>query len=238
MGELTITDVPLLVSFSGVDGAGKSTQIAALKEWLEQEGLRVRIIAFWDHIACLTRFREGAGHRVFKGDKGVGSPENPINRRDKNVQSWPMSCVRLCLYLVDAFATRAAFRKSMRSSVQDVVIFDRYMYDQLANLNLRNPLVRVYVRLLMKLVPRPRVSYLLDANPVEARLRKPEYPLDFIYQNRQAYKDLASLIGGMAIIAPGPVDAVRREVLRHTLTALDLFGPMPESSGIALQRAS
>jgi thymidylate kinase len=229
---------PLLVSFSGVDGAGKSTQIAALKARLEQEGLRVRIITFWDNIACLTGVREGAGHRVFKGEKGVGSPEKPINRRDKNVQSWPMSCVRLCLYLFDAFATRAAVRKAIHSTDEDVVIFDRYMYDELANLNLRNPLVRLYVRILMKLVPRPEVSYLLDANPVEARLRKPEYPLDFIYQNRRAYRDLAALIGGMAIVAPGPVESVRREVLRHALTAMALFRPMPERSDTVLQRAS
>lgn len=238
MEEPTTIAGPLLVSFSGVDGAGKSTQIAALKARLEQQGLRVRITAFWDHVACLTGVREGAGHRVFKGEKGVGSPDKPVNRRDKNVQSWPMSCVRLCLYLLDAFATRAAVRQARRSTTEDVVIFDRYMYDELANLNLRNPLVRLYVRMLMKLVPRPEVSYILDANPVEARLRKPEYPLDFIYQNRQAYRDLASLIGGMAIVAPGPVDAVRREVLRHALTAMALFRPLPESRDAVLQRAS
>ncbi|MFP5236533.1 MAG: thymidylate kinase [Acidobacteriota bacterium] len=238
MQESTTISGPLLVSFSGVDGAGKSTQIAALKTRLEQEGLRVRITTFWDNIACLTGVREGAGHHVFKGEKGVGSPEKPVNRRDKNVQSWPMSCVRLCLYLLDAFATRAAVRQARQSTQEDVVIFDRYIYDELANLNLRNPLIRLYVRILMKLVPRPEVSYLLDANPVEARLRKPEYPLDFIYQNRQAYRSLAALIGGIAIVAPGPLEAVRREVLRHAFTALALFRPVPESSGHVLQRAS
>lgn len=238
MDKSTTIAGPLLVSFSGVDGAGKSTQIAALRTRLEQEGLRVRVTAFWDDIACLTGVREGAGHRVFKGEKGVGSPEKPVNRRDKNVQSWPMSCVRLCLYLLDAFATRAAVRQARHSTEDDVVIFDRYMYDELANLNLRNPFIRLYVRILMKLVPRPEVSYLLDANPVEARLRKPEYPLDFIYQNRQAYRDLAALIGGIAIVAPGPVEIMRREVLRHAFTALALFRPVTETSGPVLQRAS
>ena len=228
---------PFIVSFSGVDGAGKSTQIAALKNWLEMGGLCGRVITFWDNIACLTGMREGAGHRVFKGDKGVGSPENPINRRDKNVQSWPMSCVRLVLYLLDAFSTRAAFQHAAHSGA-DFVIFDRYMYDELANLRLRNPFMRAYVRILMKLVPRPDVSYLLDADPIQARLRKPEYPLDFIYINRQAYKNLADLIGGTAIIAPGSVEDVKREVLRHAAFALDLFRPEQESANVTLQRAS
>ena len=64
---------PISVSFSGIDGAGKSTQIHALRLALEHEGMRVRIIPFWDEIAALTRLREGAGHRIFKGEKGIGS---------------------------------------------------------------------------------------------------------------------------------------------------------------------
>jgi len=65
---------PDFISFSGIDGAGKSTQIEALCARLRQDGLRVQLIRFWDDIARLTRFRETTGHIVFKGDKGVGSP--------------------------------------------------------------------------------------------------------------------------------------------------------------------
>jgi len=82
------------VSFSGIDGAGKSTQIDALCARLRQEGLRVETVKFWDDIARLKGIRETTGHKVFKGDKGVGSPEAPIVRRDKNVQSWTMTSVR------------------------------------------------------------------------------------------------------------------------------------------------
>src|SRR5580700_8410198 len=120
------------VSFSGIDGAGKSTQIEALCARLRQDGLRVQVVRFWDEIARLKGIRETTGHKVFKGDKGVGSPEAPINRRDKNVQSWPMTCVRLFIYFVDAVSTRFAAGKAFRSGA-DLVIFDRYTYDELAN---------------------------------------------------------------------------------------------------------
>lgn len=225
------------VSFSGVDGAGKSTQILALRSHLEQKGSHVRVIAFWDHIARLTRLREGAGHRILKGDKGIGSPSAPINRRDKNVRSWPMSCARLFFYLIDAISTRAAVAGALRSGA-DFVIFDRYIYDELANLNLRNPLMRAYARLILKFVPRPHVSYLLDANPLEARARKPEYPVDFIHINRKAYFDLARLAGGITVIPPGPIEQVRTEVLRHALAALrrDLQSNAA-GNGVSLQRA-
>jgi thymidylate kinase len=207
------------VSFSGVDGAGKSTQIQALASYFRQQGLRVQIIAFWDRIACLTHMRENAGHRIFKGEKGVGSPDAPVNRRDKNVRAWPMSCLRLALYLLDAIATSRAVRQALRSRV-DFIIFDRYIYDELANLNLRNPLIRAYVKLIMKIIPRPDVSYLLDADPLQARARKPEYPLDFIYLNRQSYLDLGNLVGGITVIPPMPILEVQREVLHHALGAL------------------
>lgn len=199
-------------SFSGIDGAGKTTQIEALRMAAELAGLSVRIIRFWDDVARLTGLRETSGHKLFKGDKGVGSPQNPLHRRDKNVRSWPMSCARLLLYAVDAVSTRLAAARALRSGA-DLVIFDRYLYDELANLNLKNKLMRVYVRLLMKLVPRPDASFILDANPVEARARKPEYPLEFLYVNRQAYLELSRLIGGMIVVAPGPPETVSRDVL-------------------------
>jgi thymidylate kinase len=209
------------VSFSGIDGAGKSTQIEALRTLFEQDGRCVVTIRFWDDIAGLTWLRESAGHKVFKGDKGIGSPSRPINRRDKNVQSFPMTCVRLLIYLVDAISTRHAVKRALRSGA-DLTIFDRYMYDEFANLNLHNPFIRAYVKLVMKIVPRPHISYLLDADPEQARARKPEYPLEFLHTNRKAYLELNALIGGMTVIAPTTVKDVRRAVIGHALTELSL----------------
>lgn len=202
------------VSFSGMDGAGKSTQIHNLKTRLSEAGVRVSLITFWDDVARLTHLREVSGHTLFKGEKGIGSPTKPINRRDKNVRSWPMTLVRYFLYLVDAVSLRMVVKKALQSDA-DFIIFDRYAYDELANLTLSNPLARAYVRLIMKIVPRPHVSYLLDADPLEARARKPEYPLDFLYLCRASYSTLSSLVGGMTIIPPMPVQDVEREVLHH-----------------------
>jgi thymidylate kinase len=228
----------IFVSFSGVDGAGKSTQIAALRKWLEAQGLRVSTITFWDNIAMLTGLREGAGHRIFKGEKGVGSPEAPVNRRDKNVQSRTMTCVRLGLYALDAISTRIRVNQALNSDT-DFIIFDRYIYDQFANLKLRSGFVRAYVTALMKIVPRPDIGYVLDADPLAARARKPEYPLDFIYINRRAYLDLADMIGGLTVIPAGPVQQMQADVLRHAFRAMELGEAREEESEpVALQRAS
>ena len=143
-------------------------------------GLRVSLITFWDDVAKLKQVREVSGHKLFKGDKGVGSPTTPINRRDKNVRSWPMTAVRYFLYFVDALSLRSVVKRELKSDA-DFIIFDRYAYDELANLDLANPIARLYVRFIMSFVPRPDVSYFLDADPEAARARKPEYPVDFLH---------------------------------------------------------
>lgn len=205
---------PKLVSFSGVDGSGKTTQIEELSAAIRAAGMQVRVVRFWDEVAEFVEFRQAASVGLFKSDCGVGAPGAPVERRDKNVRSGFMTCVRLCLYLADALSLRAVIRKASRSD-HDVVIFDRFIYDELANLNLKNPAVRIYVRILLALVPRPKISYLLDADPVQARARKPEYPLEFLDINRRAYLTLSRLAGGITVIEPMPLEEVRRQIMKH-----------------------
>jgi thymidylate kinase len=200
------------VSFSGVDGAGKTTQIENLCAFLTEQGVRYRVFRFWDDIARLTSVREGTGHRVFRGEKGIGSPDRPINRRDKNVRGFPMTCIRMFLYFVDALSTRRVFSRAMRSDVE-FVIFDRYTHDELANMNLQNAAVRAYVRFIMALVPRPDICFLLDADPDAARARKPEYPVDFIRLNRQAYFDLNRVVGGLTVVEPMAIEDAKKQVV-------------------------
>lgn len=221
--KTSATRVPTLISFSGIDGAGKSTQIESLRARLKQAGVRVSLVTFWNDVARLTRVREVSGHTLFQGDSGVGTPARPVNRRDKNVQSWFMTPVRFCLYLVDAISLRRVIAKTLAGDA-DVVIFDRYLYDELANLSLRNTVTRAYVRLLLKLVPHPKISYLLDADPLQARARKPEYPLDFLHTSRASYLALSKL-AGMTIIAPQPVQDVAQQILQQVMNQLSPAPP-------------
>jgi len=48
----------LLVSFSGIDGAGKSTQIEALSARLAEDGLRIRLIRFWDDEESKSEYKK------------------------------------------------------------------------------------------------------------------------------------------------------------------------------------
>ena len=196
---------PRVISFSGIDGAGKSTQIEALQAHLRELGLRSTLYTFWDNVVVFPGLREHVSLKAFKGDAGVGSPDTPISRRDKNVTSWYVTAFRLLLYLLDAYSLRIAVSGSFETGA-DFIIFDRYIYDELANLPLDHPPVRLYVSMLLRMVPKPDVAYVVDADPESAHARKPEYPLEFVRKNREAYITLSRMVRGVTVLAPLSVE--------------------------------
>jgi thymidylate kinase len=218
----------IIVSFSGIDGAGKSTQITELETWLHSHGLHTKLLTFWDDVVVLSRHREFMSHKAFKGDRGVGSPEKPLTRRDKNVNSWPVTATRFCLYFADAVSLCLRIRAA-RKSGPDVVIFDRYIYDELANLPLQVHAARWFARLVVKLVPKPDIAYVIDADAVAAHARKPEYPVDFVRRNREAYIALAQLSGVITVIGPGSIEEMKRRIKTEMLQKLAQCESGPES---------
>jgi thymidylate kinase len=202
---------PILISFSGMDGAGKSTQIANLQTVAESYGLKVTVRTFWDNVVVLSRYRESAVQKVFKSESGIGTPEKPVNRRDKNVRGWHVSLLRHGLYGLDALHLPQVVA-SARKEGADVIIMDRYIHDELANLPLDNALTKTYARVVSKIVPTPDIAFVLDADPEAARARKPEYPVDFLHSCRAAYMQLANLLGTITVVPALTLPEAKRVV--------------------------
>jgi thymidylate kinase len=204
---------PVVVTFSGIDGAGKSTQIELLHNSLLQAGLTILRLAFWDNVVFLPQFRAGVSHKVLRGELGVGAPGKPVRRNDKNARKWYLTLARSPFYLLDVLRLRRVVAKA-RHSDSDVVIFDRFIYDQLANVS-ANFAGRLYARLLLALAPRPDIAYLLDADPAAALARKPEYPLEFLREYRRAYFRLSTMAREIVVVPPSDVEGVQRVIARE-----------------------
>jgi thymidylate kinase len=139
------------------------------------------------------------------------------------MRGWHLTLARHFLYLLDALNLRRVVARARRESGADVIILDRYIFDELSNLNLANPLSRSFIKFVQALVPRPDVAYLLDADPVAAYARKPEYPVEFMKKCRRAYFNLAELLGTMTVIPALSIDEARLAVLKaaeHKMAAL------------------
>lgn len=226
---------PLLISFSGLDGSGKSTQIESLRHALERLGYRTRVLAFWDDVVVGTRWREDFVHNVYGSERGVGAPGKPVERRDKNVRKPYLTLARHLLYLLDAL--HLAWRVGRNRGAADALIFDRYIYDELANLPLANRFTRRFARAIAALVPRPDVAFLLDVDVDAARARKPEYPVAFLRECRASYLDLARMLRTVDVIPPLPLDAARSAILATLLEKTGAISPAVASDVVANRAA-
>jgi len=203
---------PRIVTFSGIDGAGKTTQIDRVSGYLSDHGYRVARASFWDDVAFLSKLRAGASLAVFQ--KQQTPSKGHVLRNDKNVLAWYLTLARCVLYLFDALSLSRIVSR-WRNRDFDFIIFDRYLYDQLAQIRSRRWIARTYARLLIYLAPKPEFPFILDACPDEAFARKPEYPLHFLYSYRSAYLRLRALVPRLVIIPPSTVENTEREILNH-----------------------
>lgn len=204
---------PLIVSFSGIDGAGKSTQIQKLREYLSDRGVAVQELTFWDNVVMFPRVRAGFSRRVLQSDGEIGTPAKPADRRDKNTQNAPLLLGRSILHLFDVMNLRRIVAKA-KADNSGVLIFDRYIYDQLAALPMQSWWARTFARLLLRVAPQPDLSYVLDADPEVARARKPEYPLEFMRKYRSSYLELRKMTE-LELIPPGEVSEVHEAIVER-----------------------
>jgi len=203
---------PQIVTFSGIDGAGKTTQINGLAAFLSPLGFRVAHVTFWDDVAFLAKLRAGVSLALFR--KPSGTANNASLRYDKNVRTWYLMLVRAGFYLLDALNLRRVVKKLRRCDC-DFIIFDRYLYDELVQIQSPHWLSRAYIRLLLSLAPEPEFPFILDASPDDAFARKPEYPLDFMRGYRQAFLGLCAFIPRLTVIGPSTVDNVQQLIVQR-----------------------
>ena len=205
-----MTEAAQIVTFSGIDGAGKTTQIQFASWHLQKKGYRIARAAFWEDVAVFPQLRTDVSARVVST---APDPSRPLSlRNDKNVRAWYLTLIRAMFYLLDTLRLRLVVRKLRATSV-DFIIFDRYVYDLLVQIAPRHWYTRLYNRALIALAPTPHLAFILDASPDEAFRRKPEYPLEFMHEYRRAFLKLRDFVPQLMVIPHGTVEDVQHRIL-------------------------
>lgn len=161
----------VVVSFSGLDGAGKSTQIEALTEWLQKRGVKVTYL--W------ARGGYTPGFQAFKGlvrrirRRGLPAPGTSAERT--KAMARPMVArVWLSLSLIDLILYWGGYLRLQRL-LGRFAICDRYIDDTRLDFRRNFPTVpfeRMWLwRVLEWITPRPHAAFLLWI-PVEESMRR------------------------------------------------------------------
>jgi len=213
----------MLITFSGLDGSGKTTLIEYLKNSLEKENRKVTVLTMYDHVSFysfIRSIRNKSKDIIFKGnetdkiapgeDMSVivsDDPHNPkIGVSDKKgvfaklfygiVRSVLVKKIVLFLDLLVLLGFRLYFEIIRKN----ILITDRYLYDSLADVADLESKKWLFVKLYISIVPVPDVPVYVDIDPETAYSRKKEFPVKYMEWRRATYKKIFSWIDNSLII--------------------------------------
>lgn len=191
-----------LVTLSGIDGCGKTTQARALQSAFRICHLRADNVwmrggsARW--IALLTRLTRSLAKRPNEGPLDeLSGTEAKIRRRQERLRSPGLRSAWAWLTAIELML-QYTWRVTLPLLRGRVIICDRYMYDALADWSayFEEPAIerRMQARVLRFLLPRPDISFWLDV-PIEVAQSRSQddLPSDFLSCQRVAYERLNEL---------------------------------------------
>jgi len=192
----------MLVTFSGVDGCGKTTQAKALRSAFAVCHLRAQYV--WNRggssrlISLFSRCGRDVASYV-STTLPTQSMEAKVQIRRQRFRSAWMRWGWSWLTTVDLLF-RYVGQVTLPLLLGRVVICDRYVYDTLADwaayFDETTIERRSAAKILCKLSPRPDMSYWLDVPPEIAQSRSADgLPKDFLVAQSAAYQRLAQLYG-------------------------------------------
>lgn len=219
----------MLISFSGLDGCGKTTLIKSLVQVLEASGHRVTVLTMYYDIsfyAAVRKIRDlvfgpvKAKQDFFKEDESRQiNPHDPkIDVSDKN---------NFCSKVLYRIARSRISRKTSllvdlccllyyRFVVEwikgDVLITDRYLYDSIVDAADIDGRRSRFIDFFMKIAPSPRVPLLIDVPAETAFIRKREYPLDYMLRRRNLYHKIFALVEDSIFINNDNLECSKKDI--------------------------
>ena len=204
----------MFITFSGLDGAGKSTLIASLKTALEKRNYRVTALTMYGQVSLygiIRRVREQiikiAGKAVSeKVAKDEFSSASKFSK-DETPQYGPFqrlvvsvlrkNSIKRCVFVLDLFVL-LIFRLYLEKIKNHIFILDRYFYDFLADVADENRWL--YIRIFLLIAPTPDVPIFIDVSPENAFYRKGEYSVEHLKNRLQIYMHIFQWIEGVVSI--------------------------------------
>jgi thymidylate kinase len=200
---------PVSVSFSGLDGAGKTRQITELRDHLAATGLSVDVVwvpfKIWpegllNRLPAGWRSRLGPGRRSSPGDASQGGPAKApaTNGLVRSARRWAWTVVGGCA----SVSAGLSLRRRRSGSAADVLVLDRYRLDSIVKLQFWYAEVPagLLAGLVRRLAPAPDVEILLRVGAEVAYARKPEQWTPGQLARQACSYDALAAAGGVVVL--------------------------------------
>ena len=179
----------VFLSISGPDGSGKTTVIERVIEQLE--------MIYGKNSVHYAHFRPTVLPRIAEVAKKARAIEAVDENYDRPHREKPSglagSSARLAYYWLDYLG--GYYRRVLPVlRRRDVMLFDRYYYDMIADsFRSRIALPMPLLLAMGRLIPLPRHAFFIEVSPEEIHRRKQELTMDRIVELNARYGDLADL---------------------------------------------
>ncbi len=173
-----------LISISGLDGSGKSTQIELLKKHFEAQGKKVSYFHGVQFSIANRRKSQNVERGTREGQNDTG--------KSVTEAGWLKITLRKIAFIIDTLRF-SLLRAQLESQNVDFLLSDRFFYDSLINiayLEHQNP-----SSLLAKIMPRSDIALYIQIEPsiIMERQRTPEQGIAYLQDKKKLYDSIANL---------------------------------------------